>query len=221
MSFLIFNGWRRTLVAALACAGVLLVAGPALAAKKAPTDAHEYNERLVTEFTPLVGSREDTEALVHRLRNGAPADSVDGADPVNAPLSYGEARYALKLAQGRLAQDGVTQPNPAQLQAALYGGNLDTQNGPKVLAGVLPQHARGVSWGNLAQDAGMSVEDLIPPAAVKARKTAHYSSAKGKTSGNKASKKTTKSSAQKNAKKSGKTQPKSSRTKPAKPAPKG
>jgi hypothetical protein len=194
---------RGALMVALACAWALLPATPALAAKKkatstTTTESHEYNERLVTEFTPLVGNREETESLVSSLRNGRPASGSDAAAPAaaTAPLSYGETRFALKLAQGRLAQDGVTQPSTAQLQAALYGGTLDSATGPKVLAGVLPQHDRGVSWGNLAQDAGMTVEDLIPPASVRAKRTPRPTSAKGKKAGkktsNKASTRTTK-----------------------------
>lgn len=186
---------RSALMVALACAWALLPATPALAAKKkAPathttaTEAHAYNARLVTEFTPLVGTREETESLVTSLRTGRPASGSDTAAPAaaTAPLSYGETRFALKLAQGRLAQDGVTQPSTAQLQAALYGGTLDSAAGPKVLAGVLPQHDLGVSWGSLAQDVGMSVEDLIPPASVRAKKTPQPTSAKGKKSGKKA-----------------------------------
>jgi hypothetical protein len=187
------NPVRLALMAGLACAWVLLPAAPAMAAKKkAPTEqAHDYNERLVTEFMPLVGSREETQALVSSLRDGRPAGATDAAIPAaaTAPLSYGETRFALKLAQGRLAQDGVTQPSTAQLEAALYGGTLDSATGPKVLAGVLPQHDRGVSWGSLAQDVGMTVEDLIPPASVRAKKTARPSSAKGKKAGKKASNK--------------------------------
>jgi hypothetical protein len=186
---------RTALMLGLACAWMLLPAAPALAAKKkAPVETHEYNERLVTEFTPLVGNRAETEALVTSLRNGRPASHADAAvaAAASAPLSYGETRYALKLAQGRLAQDGVTQPSTAQLQAALYGGTLDLPAGSRVLAGVLPQHDRGVSWGNLAQDVGMTVEDLIPPASVRAKKTARPSSTKGKKSRKKATKSTTK-----------------------------
>jgi hypothetical protein len=207
---------RSALMVALACAWVLLPAAPALAAKKkAPVEeAHEYNERLVTEFIPLVGNREETAALVTSLRNGRLAGNSDAAIPAaaSAPLSYGETRYALKLAQGRLAQDGVTQPSRDQLQAALYGGTLDLPAGSKVLAGVLPQHERGVSWGNLAQDVGMTVEDLIPPASVRAKKTTRPGAAKGKKSG----KKTTKSTP----KKTGKSTAKHSKVAPKKPTPK-
>lgn len=205
---------RCALLVGLACAWVLLPAAPALAAKKkasaAATEAHDYNERLVTEFAPLVGSREETQALVSSLRNGKPVSGSDAA-PATPPLSYGETRFALKLAQGRLAQDGVTQPSTAQLQAALYGGTLDSAAGPKVLAGVLPQHARGVSWGSLAQDVGMSVEDLIPPPSVRAKKTPHPTATKGKKSGKKtaaaASKKTSKKTAKPVKKQAGKAVP--------------
>jgi hypothetical protein len=187
---------RSAMVVALACAGVLLLATPAQAAKKkastTTTEAHDYNERLVNEFTPWVGGREATEALVTRLRNGRPANSTDADVPTaaTAPLSYGETRYALKLAQGRLAQEGVTQPNTDHLHAALYGGTLDLPAGTKVLAGVLPQHARGVSWGSLAQDVGMTVEDLIPPASVRAKNTQRSAPAKAKKAGKKTANKT-------------------------------
>jgi hypothetical protein len=206
---------RSAMVVALACAWALLPAAPALAAKKkAPTESHEYNQRLVTEFTPLVGNREATEALVMSLRNGRPAKGTDTAAPAaaSAPLSYGETRYALKLAQGRLAQDGVTQPSTDQLEAALYGGTLDLPAGAKVLAGVLPQHERGVSWGNLAQDVGMTVEDLIPPASVRAKKTPRPTSVKGK----KVRKKTAKSTP----KKTGKSTAQHSKAAPKKSTPK-
>ncbi|MDZ7937374.1 MAG: hypothetical protein U5M53_03485 [Rhodoferax sp.] len=167
---------------------VLLCALPAWA-QTAP-DAHAYDERLVAEFMPLVGSREDTQALVGNLRSGqpAPVSNAVNAFPEATPLSYGETRLALKLAQGRLAQDDVTQPNTAQLQAALYGGTLESANGPKVLAGVLPQRAQGVSWGSLAKDAGMSAEDLIPPDSAKPKKTATRKPGKAKKVGKKATK---------------------------------
>ena len=43
---------------------------------------------------------------------------------------------------------------------------------------MLPQRAQGVSWGAMAQSAGMSVEDLIPPKSAAPKKAAVRKSAK-------------------------------------------
>ncbi|WP_146097338.1 hypothetical protein [Rhodoferax sp. TS-BS-61-7] len=170
-------GPRRWLLASLlgtlmACAGV-----PALA------NADDgYTARLVTEFAPWVGSPQDTERLVQSLQSGQALDPSGAASgvPATGALGYGETRLALKLAQATLAQEGVTQPSGAQIQAALHGGTLDTANGPKALPGVLPQRAQGVSWGAMAQSAGMSVEDLIPPKSAAPKRAAVRKSAKAK-----------------------------------------
>lgn len=166
-------GPRRWLLASLlgtlmACAGVSALAN---------TD-DGYTARLVTEFAPWVGSPQDTEVLVQSLQSGQALGP--GGVPATGALGYGETRLALKLAQATLAQEGVTQPSGAQIQAALHGGTLDTANGPKALPGVLPQRAQGVSWGAMAQSAGMSVEDLIPPKSAAPKKAAVRKSAKAK-----------------------------------------
>nr|WP_315496053.1 hypothetical protein [uncultured Rhodoferax sp.] len=168
-------GPRRWLLASLlgtlvACAGM-----PALA-----NIDDGYTERLVTEFGPWVGSPQDTERLVQSLQSGQALDPIGAASgvPATGALGYGETRLALKLAQATLAQEGVTQPSGAQIQAALHGGTVDTANGPKALPGVLPQRAQGVSWGAMAQSAGMSVEDLIPPKSAAPKKAAVRKSAK-------------------------------------------
>jgi hypothetical protein len=207
---------HRALVAGIAGVWVLLAAGPGLAATPAGVEADGYSERLVSEFSPLVGTQEDTEALVNSLRSGQAAGATGAASvaPATGPLSYGEARLALKLAQGTLAQNGVTQPSGEQLQAALHGGTLETANGPKVLPGVLPQRAQGASWGSMAQGVGMSVEDLIPPRSVTPKKTSAHLATHAKKSGKKVSKKNAKASSHK----TGKAAAKRGKAKPAKKA---
>jgi hypothetical protein len=172
-------GPRRWLLASLlgtlvACAGM-----PALA------NADDgYTERLVTEFAPWVGSPQEAETLAQSLRSGQPAGhGAASVAPATGALAYGEARLALKLAQATLAQEGITQPSAAQLQAALHGGTLDTATGSKALPGVLPQRAQGLSWGAMAQSAGMSVEDLIPPKSVVPKKTSATKAGKAGKSG--------------------------------------
>ena len=162
----------------MACAGV-----PALA----NTD-DGFTERLVTEFAPWLGSPQEAETLAQSLRSGQPVgNGAASVAPATGALGYGEARLALKLAQGTLAQEGIDRPSAAQLQAALHGGTLDTANGPKQLPGVLPQRAQGQSWGVMAQSVGLSVEDLIPPKSAAAKKVPASKAGKAKKKSGKAS----------------------------------
>lgn len=143
------------------------------------------NERLVTEFSPFVGSKGDAESLVATLRSGrATSESGPaGQAPATGPMGYGEVRLALKLAQGALKQQGITAPNPDQLSAALHGGKVVTVQGEQALPGVLPQRHQGAGWAAMAQEYGLSAEDMMPPphmAAHKAAKAqAHGKAAKG------------------------------------------
>ncbi len=170
---------RRWLLASLlgtlmACAGMPVLAN---------TD-DGYTERLVTEFAPWLGSPQEAETLAQSLRSGQPTgQGAASVAPATGALAYGEARLALKLAQGTLEQEGIQQPSSAQIQAALHGGVLETANGPKQLPGVLPQRAQGQSWGAMAQSAGMSVEDLIPPRAATPKKTSAKAAKTKKKSG--------------------------------------
>jgi hypothetical protein len=123
-------------------------------------------ERLLAEFGAWIGNPREAEELVTTLRSGR-VTSTEGAAsmaPATGPLGYGEARLALKLAQGALNQQGVTAPDAAQLRAALHGGALSTPQGEQTLEGVLPQKAQGTGWAAMAQQYGVSVQDILPPA---------------------------------------------------------
>lgn len=181
---------HRWLAAGLLGAAAVLAATPAAALTQPASHISEaYAERLVAEFAPWVGGPGETEALVNALGSGQAVASSGAASvaPVTGPLGYGEARLALKLAQGALAQEGITQPTSAQIQAALHGGTLDAANGPKQLPGVLPQRAQGVGWGVMAHSAGMSVEDLMPPKSVAPKKAPATKASKAKKKSGKAS----------------------------------
>ncbi len=141
-------------------------------------------ERLVSEFAPLVGSNADTESLVTTLRSGRPTSDRGPAAvvPVTGPLGYGEVRLALKLAQGALKQQGINQPNPDQLSAALHGGRVMTAQGEQTLPGVLLQREQGDGWAAIAQGYNMTPEDMMPPARTGPRKaTAERQQAHAKT----------------------------------------
>lgn len=161
----------------------------------------ELSERLVAEFTPWLGSREDTEDLVNMLRTGQPTrpTGAAGVGPSTGPMGYGEARLALKLAQGTLAQQGVTQPNTEQLRAALHGGAADTPAGVQELPGVLPLRAQGLGWSAIAQRSNVPIEDLMvpPPRQPHQARSAKHSKKGGHTVKGKAPAKGAKSTAKK------------------------
>lgn len=191
------RGLRAT-VLTIACA----VAAPALVQAQGVTatlDNAASTERLIAEFGSWIGNPHDADQVVTTLRSGRPTATAGAAslEPATGPLGYGEVRLALKLAQGALAQQGVTSPNASQLQAALHGGVLRTPQGEQRMEGVLPQKAQGTAWAAMAGRYGLTTEDLLPPAgkpvvvkraaepSVKAKanaKTKAKSGAKAKTS---------------------------------------
>lgn len=158
------RGLRAT-VLAMACA----VAAPAWVQAQGVTatlDNAASTERLIAEFGSWIGNPHDADQVVTTLRSGRPTATTGAAslEPATGPLGYGEVRLALKLAQGALAQQGVTAPNASQLQAALHGGALLTPQGEQMMDGVLPQKAQGTAWATMAGRYGLTTEDLLPPA---------------------------------------------------------
>jgi hypothetical protein len=158
------RGLRAT-VLTIACA----VAAPALVQAQGVTatlDNAASTERLIAEFGSWIGNPHDADQVVTTLRSGRPTATAGAAslEPATGPLGYGEVRLALKLAQGALAQQGVTAPNASQLQAALHGGALLTPQGEQMMDGVLPQKAQGTAWATMAGRYGLTTEDLLPPA---------------------------------------------------------
>lgn len=210
------TGWGARIsrwLAAGVTGALLAVAAPTWAAPAAePTSSSlftdELSERLVTEFTPWLGNREDTEALVNTLRTGQPTrpTGAAGVGPATGPMGYGEARLALKMAQGTLAQQGVAQPDTEQLRAALHGGAAETPSGVQELPGVLPLRAQGLGWTAIAERSNVPVEDLMvpPPRAARQAHSSKHSKKQSHTAKGKASKKATGKAPAKGAKTTGK-----------------
>jgi len=158
------RGLRATALT-IACA----VAAPALVQAQGVTatlDNAASTERLIAEFGSWIGNPHDADQVVTTLRSGRPTATAGAAslEPATGPLGYGEVRLALKLAQGALAQQGVTAPNASQLQAALHGGALLTPQGEQRMEGVFPQKAQGTACATMAGRYGLTTEDLLPPA---------------------------------------------------------
>jgi hypothetical protein len=150
---------------------VLGLGGAALAqtATTSPGGA-EVTGTLGTRYQSFVGP--DSPAVVAGLRDGT-AITMPATDPANTtgvvviqsptgPMGYGNVDKSLALAQTRLAQSGIYQPTPEQLQAALTGGDVVTPSGEVVhLDGVLTLRSQGRGWGEIAQQYGVKLGDVV------------------------------------------------------------
>lgn len=72
-------------------------------------------------------------------------------------LGYGEIRHTLKLARAELDKLGISQPSDTELNAMLYGGDV---NGTQV-EGVLALRAGGMGWGQIAQTYGYKLGSVV------------------------------------------------------------
>lgn len=131
------------------------------------------SDELVTRYSKLAGSTANSQSLVTGLRNGtlvtlAPSATAPAGTPVvsftpaTQNMGFGNIKIALSLAKTTLAKQGITNPTPAQLAAALNGGNVTLTNGTVVtLAGVLTQRAAGMGWGKIAQTSNVTVGSAL------------------------------------------------------------
>lgn len=143
--------------------------------------------RIASSFDSLAGSRDNSLALVWALRNGtsvtlaAPSDSTTGATgttgtgsgttgastgttitPPTGKMGWGEVFISLALAKAELANMGITNPTPDQLQAALAGGDITGADGTTTtVKGVLEMRADGMGWGQIAQAEGTKLGPVV------------------------------------------------------------
>ncbi|MGH8739894.1 MAG: hypothetical protein ACREUN_03220 [Burkholderiales bacterium] len=124
-------------------------------------------ERLVREYTRFAGSEANAESLVNGLRNDEQIRlSADGRTTTFTPptrkLGHGNVDIALSLAKASLAENGVRDPTPEQIRAALNGGTITTRSGERVvLPGVLELRASGLGWGRIAQEHGFKLGEVM------------------------------------------------------------
>lgn len=115
--------------------------------------------QLIGRYTELAGSKQNATSLVTGLRDGkevrlANGRTVETFTPPTGKMGYGNIDNALALAQESLADQGITKPTPAQLEAALMGDkNLK-------LEGILQMRADGKGWGQIAQSLGFKLGDV-------------------------------------------------------------
>ena len=130
---------------------------------------------LVNRFSIFAGSEDNARSLVTGLRQGSeitltspagggqPASSTTFTPPTR-PMGYGNVRISLALAQEQLAQSGITQPTPAQLQTALMGPTTNgtgTQSTSTQFQGVLQMRADGMGWGQIANSMGVKLGHVM------------------------------------------------------------
>lgn len=132
---------RKKIVAVVA--GALLAYGLPAASQTADT--------LVQRYTGLAGSEQNAEALVAGLRDSTEVTLSSGSasasfEPPTQKMGYGNIDNALAIAEASLKEQGVVNPTPEQLRAALTG--------------VLQLRADGKGWGQIANEQGFRLGDL-------------------------------------------------------------
>lgn len=136
-----------------------------------PATASVPESKLVSSFTQMAGSTENSTSLVKGLRSGTPivltspsstpgtpTDTVAFTSPTR-PMGYGNIKIALSLAKTQLASQGITQPTPEQLQGALMGTPTGTSTVTQ--QGILQMRASGMGWGQIANSMGVKLGTVM------------------------------------------------------------
>lgn len=140
---------------------IVTAAPTVVVATPAPGETR-YLSRIGTRYETFAGSDTNLQSLVHGLRTGSEVQLVGapGTDsviftPTTRPMGYGNITRALDLAHRQLAAQGITNPTPQQLNAALNGGTITTANGTTTYHGILQLRSSGMGWGKIAQTVGV------------------------------------------------------------------
>ncbi len=125
---------------------------------------------MADRYTTFAGSEDNATALVNGLRNGTAVNLTATANgktttttftPSTNLATYGDVSHALALAEGQLKNLGITQPTPAEIEAALNGGSVTTGTGTGAvttqLAGVLTLYSQNQNWAQVAQTLGVKL----------------------------------------------------------------
>jgi hypothetical protein len=130
--------------------------------------------KISDDFSGFLGS--DSTAVVTGLRNGTPirltspgsAPGTTDTTIINPPtgkMGHGNVYISLALAKQQLADAGITQPTPQQLQAALTGGTVTTGTGPgattTTMDGILTMRSQNMGWGQISQKLGYKLGPVV------------------------------------------------------------
>ncbi len=125
--------------------------------------------KLVSQFSTFAGSTDNAKALVTGLRTGSSitltSSGTTGSSttftPPTKPMGFGNVNISLALAQASLAQQGITNPTPQQIQAALVGGSVTTSRGTTTLPGILTLRSEGKGWGVIAKSQELNLGKVV------------------------------------------------------------
>jgi hypothetical protein len=160
--------------AGIFCGVAAALAADTAAAQSTSKGSTKVQATLVTQFSGFAGSDENAQNLVTGLRQGAPitlsspppAPGQPAAsltfDTPTRPMGYGNVSISLALAKQQLANLGITDPTPQQIQAALTGGTVTTGSGATTqLPGILTLRSEGMGWGKIAKSQGMNLGQVV------------------------------------------------------------
>ena len=155
-----------SLLTALMTASVMITVGTVTAAPASNAGSVPMS-RLVATFTSLAGSTANAESLVQGLRTGSSITLVSASNttttfsPATKAMGWGNVKIALALAQAELTTAGITNPTPADIQAALNGGKVTSGTTTTTLTGVLTQRADGLGWGQIARADNLKLGTVV------------------------------------------------------------
>lgn len=165
--------FKHTVIALAAGSALVLFGAPAFSQTgqsgvTVKTTSSAPAAKLSAEYSTFAGSVGNADALVAGLRDGtevtlagSPAAPSVSFSPATGKLGYGNINIALSLAKADLAKQGITNPTPSQLAAALNGGLVTTATGTVTMAGVLAQRQAGLGWGQIANAMGVKLGSLV------------------------------------------------------------
>ncbi len=130
------------------------------------------SHKLASDFAVFAGSEANAASLVNGLwygrlitlnaittdnaATGTPSSGSIAFMPPTRPMGWDNVRHTLMLAERGLAVQGIANPTPDQLQAALIGGSvINASSRTTVLPGVLTLRSQGLGWGQIAHLLGV------------------------------------------------------------------
>jgi hypothetical protein len=115
------------------------------------TAAAQSQDQLIERYTELAGSEENAASLVKGLREGKEVTLVNGDTietfiPPTGNMGWGNVDNTIAIAERLLKDQGITDPTPAQLEAAVTD--------------VLKLRADGMGWGEITQTYGFKLGEV-------------------------------------------------------------
>ncbi|MEW6354194.1 MAG: hypothetical protein AB1469_07875 [Pseudomonadota bacterium] len=131
------------------------------------------SSKIAADFAAFAGSEDNAQALASGLRNGTEitlsAPDAGGASvtftPPTGHMGNGNVYKSLALAEQQLADIGITDPTPDQIQTALMGGSITVNDGANTtthdMNGILQMRSDGMGWGRIAQANGAKLGTVM------------------------------------------------------------